>query len=356
MRKFLIIVVFLASTYNLFGNAAQPGIFGAGAFGKFYLFFPEDSIYFKKIQMQQEFITVNLYNGFAVVKGQYWMYNHENDTISMKVGYPLNATYIYNQSHEATEIRFDALYKLKVKINGTDQELLQLPDTLAIRWNSLEQMPNYDNTAIDWYIWETTFAPKSATKIEVWFIVNTNESLVRLGYNNKRYNGFIYVLETGSIWKNPIEKGRVYIQFKDDILLDNIHGIKPDSIFGIDNTEKNLLYDFSNLTPGFDDNIIITYGSWVENFNWENIIEKYEEYYSEIDKSSNTKINKSDFELTKFDDPYEIGSTWWVSLLMFLFFFVIYGIPILVVLTIVIVIVVSVKKKKKKSEKLADLT
>ena len=348
MKKYIIFIVLLVSANNIFGNAAQPGIFGAGGFGKFYLFFPEDSTYFKKIQMQEEFITVNLYNGFAVVKGQYWMYNHQDDTIRMKVGYPLNASYIYDQSYTATEIRFDALYKLKVKIDGFAQELIQLPDTLKKRWNSLEQIPNYDNTVTDWYIWETTFLPKSVTKIEVWFIVNTNESLVRQGYNNKNYNGFIYVLETGSIWKNPIEKGRIFIQFKDDITLDEIYGIKPDSIFGVSETENTLLYDFSNLTPGFDDNIVITYGSWVENFNWEKVIEKYEEYYTEIDKTSNIKIYKSDFEITEFDDPYEIGSTWWGSLLMFLLFFIIYGIPILVVLTIVIVIIVVARKKRKK--------
>jgi len=278
------------------------------------------------------------------------MYNHQDDTIKMKVGYPLNATYIYNKSYTATEIRFDALYKLKVKIDGVNQELVKLPDTLKNRWNSLEQIPNYDNTTSDWYIWETTFLPKSVTKIEVWFIVNTNESLIRLGYNKKTWNGFIYVLETGSIWKNPIEKGRVFIQLKNDITIDNIHGIKPDNIFGVHETQKTMVYDFSNLTPGFDDNIIITYGSWVENFNWGKIIEKYEEYYTEIDKSSKIEIKKNDFKLKEFDDPYEIGSIWWGSLLMFLFLFVIYGIPILIVLTIVIIIIVVVRKKRKKKK------
>ncbi|RLD81054.1 MAG: hypothetical protein DRJ10_06675 [Bacteroidetes bacterium] len=347
MKKIIIFILLLVSTSNLFGNAAQPGIFGAGGFGKFYLFFPEDSIYFKKIQMQEEFVTVNLYNGFAVVKGQYWMYNHQNDTIRMKVGYPLNATYIYDQSYTATEIRFDALYKLKVKIDGINQQLIKLPDTLENRWNSLEQIPNYDDTVTDWYIWETTFLPKSVTKIEVWFIVNTNESIIRLGYNNKNFNGFIYVLETGSIWKNPIDKGRIFIQLKEDLSIDDIHGIKPDSIFRVSENQNSLLFDFLSLTPDFDDNIIITYSNWVENFQWEKVIEKYVEYYAEIDKTSKIKIDKNNFELKVFDDPYEIGSTWWGSLLLFLFLFIIYGIPILVILTVVIIIVRKIRKKRK---------
>lgn len=63
---FLLITITLAQ--KTFANAAQPGIWNAG--GTVYtMLYPEDAITFKKVQMQQERIFIQLYKGFAVVKG-----------------------------------------------------------------------------------------------------------------------------------------------------------------------------------------------------------------------------------------------------------------------------------------------
>ena len=56
-------------------NASQPGIWNAGGSGSFKLLFEEDSLAYKQIQMQSEAIYMQLYKGFAVVKGEYNFYN-----------------------------------------------------------------------------------------------------------------------------------------------------------------------------------------------------------------------------------------------------------------------------------------
>ncbi|PHK03737.1 hypothetical protein VF10_38295, partial [Nostoc linckia z13] len=73
-------------------NAAQPGIWNAG--GKvFTMLYPEDSLSFKKVQMQQERIYIQLYKGFAVVKGTYIFKNTSNENLQFKMGYPVNGIY-----------------------------------------------------------------------------------------------------------------------------------------------------------------------------------------------------------------------------------------------------------------------
>ncbi|MGK0390504.1 MAG: hypothetical protein ACI94Y_003257 [Maribacter sp.] len=39
--------------------------------------------------MQKEKISIQLYKGFAVVKGEYWMYNESNEEIVMQSDYLL---------------------------------------------------------------------------------------------------------------------------------------------------------------------------------------------------------------------------------------------------------------------------
>src|SRR5205085_12004918 len=83
----------------------------------------------------------------------------------------------------------------------------------------------------NWYTWENSFPPQDSTHITVYFIVNTNNTTVREGYNTDERNGFIYILETGATWKQPIREGEIKIQLMNDLELEDIEGISPDSIF-----------------------------------------------------------------------------------------------------------------------------
>lgn len=217
-----IVLIISFCTVLSYSNVAQPGLWNAGGMGNFSLMYPEDSLSYRKIQMADEKISIQLYRGYAVVKGIYKMYNDTKDTVRIKTGYPLNGSYDgETDNYKRAEIRFDSLYGLDVKINNLPAEIISEPA------DSSQGYSHNDN----WYIWNNIFSPEDTTVITVYFIVNTNNTSIRQGYTKDHFNGFIYVLETGSTWKQPIKSGEIRIQTMDDIITQDIKGIKPDSVF-----------------------------------------------------------------------------------------------------------------------------
>ena len=99
MKKIIQITLLLLLPFLAFSNAAQPGFWNAGGTGNFSLLYPEDSASYQKIQMVKELVAIQLYRGYAVVKGQYWMYNDTEEEVNIKVGYPLNAHFDLSLIH-----------------------------------------------------------------------------------------------------------------------------------------------------------------------------------------------------------------------------------------------------------------
>lgn len=243
-------------------NIAQPGVWSSGGTGSFSLLYPEDANAYKKIQMKQELVLVQLYRGFAAVKGTYWMYNGQNQPVTLKVGYPTSGDFEVEQGMKMT-VHFDSLYKISAKING-------------------QPSPISSNQA-NWHVWQTTFAPEAVTKVEVYFLVNTNKSELIKGYDHLNNPIFTYVLQTGSIWKNPIEQGAILVHFNDGLKLSDLKGAQPDTAL-LSNIDKNLLlYRFNNLVPSPKNNFFLVYSEKNENFNFKNVIAKANGYFNELD-------------------------------------------------------------------------
>lgn len=333
----LFILLFCILPLQVFPNAAQPGFWNAGGTGTFSLLYPDDLEQFQKIQMVKERVSIQLYKGYAVVKGEYWMYNDMKDPIRIKVGYPLNSSYT-SKSHnfEREAIRFDLLYALKVYSN--DQSMSYASET-----HYTEDRDRPDS----WYTWENIFTPGDTTKITVYFIVNTNNTIIREGYNTDASNGFIYLLETGANWKQPIEEGEIRIQLKDELSMEDVIGISPDSIFKINEDQKIILTRFYKLSPTPANNIIIAYSEQVEHFNFSKVVAGQEDLYKQIDSFSASIINSSTLSPQKFDDPFEVHSTnWLVGIFIIFVFFAPFWLGLGVVVFIIILIVKRIKKNK----------
>ncbi|MFK7808143.1 MAG: hypothetical protein AB8F74_10125, partial [Saprospiraceae bacterium] len=163
-------------TSKLKANAAQPGMWQAGGMANFSLHYPQDSAAFGKIQMQKELVSILLYKGFAVVKGEYWMRNDSDTSLQIRTGYPINAS-SEPRSRDKMEIWFDELYGLKVFTDGKETPLLKE-----------EKIDN-------WYVWENNFPKGKTTKIEVYFLMDTNQASILQGYTKNYSNGFVYLLE-----------------------------------------------------------------------------------------------------------------------------------------------------------------
>lgn len=341
--KILFIFLIFALSGKVFANAAQPGIWYAGGMGNFSLLFPDDSISYKKIQMTDEKVSILFYKGYAVVKGEYKMFNDTKDTIKIRTGYPLNTSFKSktNDVHRA-EIMFDSLYSLKVLVNSNPVKLISIPS------DGREGSSGNEN----WYVWNNTFAPGDTTVITVYFIVNTNGSIIRKGYTKDENNGFIYILETGSTWKQPIIKGEIRIKLEDDIKTDDIKGIRPDSVFRTDEKNGILQYKFSNISPTSLDNVIITYTEKIRDQDFSGILSNKDKLYKKADDFSEAVINGESLSGKKFNSPFEVNSTDWGSLLFILSFV---GIPLLilfVIISVIIFIVIRIYKKNKKKKSL----
>lgn len=330
MKRFVYIFCIFIGSIFLISNSAQPGVWNAGGSGSFTLLYPEDSIAYKKIQMQSEKIYMQLYKGFATVKGNYFFKNTTNDTLKIKVGYPINNVFKNVQFHDnVNEVNVDGLYKIKGFVNN--KEL------------SLFEKPNAENE--NWYVWEIAFLPKKTTHFSVYFLVNTNNAKIMQGYNSDEKNAFIYLIETGSLWKSPIENGDFYTQLKDNISIKNTKVSSPTSLFF--NSDNNILhFKMSDYGKNPDPNFVVSYGETLKDFNFKEITQKSNFYFSEIDQFSKTNFNEIAFEPINLKNVYEVDGIGNASINI-VFYLAIYGIPIFLSLIAIFIILIIIKNFRK---------
>lgn len=305
----LLAIIFAIYSKEAFANAAQPGVWSAGGSGVFSLLYPEDSNAYKKIQMQSEQVYMKLYPGFAVVKGVYHFYNDQDSTISLKIGYPVNQVFESKRKEmHRNEVVYEDIYSIKASWGGKDS--LPIMDTLS-----------------NWYVWDASFKPRESTTFQVYFIVSTNNASQSQGYNKTHQNAFIYLIETGSIWKSPIDSGDFYVFVDTKIAKDQIRTNKSGHIKHL--LEENIFHlrmtDYG-YTP--DENLVFTYHEHIENFQLDEILNNKDMYFKEIDSLSKSKINKNAMHLFESKSPYEVDGTG--SFVSWIFYFTIYGIPSLI--------------------------
>ena len=299
-------------------NAAQPGIWNAG--GTVYtMLYPEDANTFKKVQMQQERIFIQLYKGFAVVKGTYVFKNTSNEYLQFKMGYPINGIYSGGEN-DLNQIILDSLSQFKIKANN---RWLTLEEEKYTEINTNAQ--NINAFSDNWKVWQMLFAPNEIQKVEVYFIVNTNEARIRKGYNIEKRNAFIYLLESGSVWKNNIEKGEFYIQLMDGLTPENVQGISNGFGFKFNTQYQIFAGQKTNFTPTPKDNLIINYSQFNENFSFEKVINQTNELFAKIDQMSQLSFESLTYSTIKLGNPYEVESTFEGALPGLLTLFVIFA-------------------------------
>lgn len=314
-------------------NVSQPGIYNAGG-TSFSMLFPEDSLSYKKVQMQNETIFIQLYKGFAVVKGTYEMVNTSVDSLKFTMGYPVNGIYQGGEVH-LNQVRLDSLYKFKIKTNGKEQSINQQ------KIGDSNQTQTFQNE--NWLTWEITFHPKENKQVEVYFLVNTNEAGITKGYTNERKNAFIYLLESGSVWKQPIEQGNFIVELKDNLKLEDISGISSHLNFQTTTSETILVGTKSNFSPTPKDNLIITYFKHQPDFQWESKLLQSEKLFDEIDAFSKENVSQK-LKPYEAKNPYEVQPDFW-SFLPGLLIFAAIAIPFVLGIALVVFLYKIIKKK-----------
>lgn len=303
----------------------MPGIYSAGGSGEFRLLFPTDSLHFETISMQREQVVAQLYPGFAVIKGTYWMANQAEDTITLNLGYPINDIYEANTGSRRFEISFDDLYAMEVYANGQPMMLSQQPINLSLRTHEMD----------NWYVWDQEFLPDTLTKIELYFMVNTNNASVLEGYTKDYHNAFLYILESGRSWKDNIGQGEIVVQLMPPLKMDDIWGAMPNADFISNPQEQILIHRFSNWEPKRGENVGIVYGERIEDFDFSQQIERSEEYFAAIKRLANKDFRSLQTQSTNFESIYKVYSFNTTGFMMGVLSF---GIPLMVIFMIILVL------------------
>ncbi len=256
----------------VFSNSAMPGFWSGGTGGEFYPLYKQDSIHLGKIQMQSEEILVHLYPGFAVVKGTYHMLNPSHEPVTLHTGYPING---HLSNREVYSVALSDIYGLKVLVNDS-----AVPNQKVQGDNAIISTDVF-NYSSNWYVWQMTYAPQAITTITVYFMVNTQDAVLRKGYDRKEGNAFTYILESGRAWKDSIEQGTISVFLKGGLTLHDIYGVIPNSkLLGNDTF---LYYQFTGLEPTDTDNVIIWHKQLGEAFNFDSLALDASTWYAGMD-------------------------------------------------------------------------
>jgi hypothetical protein len=293
MKKILFILLIFISSLSS-ANIAMPGIFQTGGSGSLSLLYPEDTLELGKVAMLEERVAIDVYKGYAVVKGQYEMFNSSTDTVEIHMGYPKYSFYEGRNIDGDFSMQYDSLNALKVLLDGEETGLLMV--------NNGEYSYNKEN----WYTWNTLFTPFDTINIEVYFIMTTDMALVREGYASKEINGVAYVLETGRYWKDSILVGDILVQLRDGIDFSDLHGVSPTKLFKINQEKKVLWYRFENLEPCEDDNLIMAFKDFDRDIDFPIPESKIKSLYTAIDETSKINTEKLEWEEKTFPNPFNL--------------------------------------------------
>ncbi len=313
MRHTLFFALLLLAS-ELSANVAQPGIWQAGGAGAFTLLFPEDIVAFRQVQMVEERIYIQLHQGFAVVRGDYWLHNTSDEELSFKMGYPLNGIIDRSPSSYRNEIVLDSLHAFQVLLAD------QLIETSLVGENSTVY-----HSPSKWYAWPIEFAPDQTLKLQVYFLVNTNQASILSGYDRDEYNAFIYLVESGISWQPPIGKGQIVIQTADGLSLKDIHGLEYTERFIADQQQQLLIWQFEQLTPSSDDNVLLTYGHRNDNFDFPSVVRHAENYFDAVQGLAKITWHEQSGDSVSYRSVYEVDTRAASRTIGFVFFALFYG-------------------------------
>lgn len=268
-------------------NAAMPGIWQGGVGARFVPLFPSDSAALQSISMQREEILVHLYNGYAVVKGTYWMHNRSDTALSMVVGYPVQGTV---NAPIVSHINLGEPKALKVLVNGQPVETAKGDAGISGLLGTTPDYSQFDPS--EWILWRTQFEPASITTITVYFLVNCSEARLRKGYNVKKGHAFAYVLESGTAWLGSIDAGSIKIKLQDGLKSSQINGMLPSNVWQANN--DLLTWQFNKLEPNEKSNVLIWYNVGKDSIYFErDVMPHSQTLFAAIDKFDRAEFERA---------------------------------------------------------------
>jgi len=291
MKKTLALLLFCLVGFAAFAKKNElPGIWNAGAGGQPYPISPADSIHYGKIRIQKQLILVNLYAGFAVVKGEYSFTNTSNQPILMQIGYPAGGIF---PQRIVEHVFFEDIVNFRVLSNGQPVNTYKLSDSGKNNPVRIGIGPDSTTTEIsDWHVWTQAFPAGTVTTITVYYITQNNLARFKKGDESRDANAFGYFLESGKAWGGTITGGQILVKLNDKLSLNNIQGLLPENeIMG---DMQHLQYSFTNLEADPKKHLLIWYDGAPPDYKFD----------KKVLPSTDTLYRMMDnFPLSEFNDP-----------------------------------------------------
>lgn len=317
-------------------TASVPGFYRTGGGANIVHFFAKDSIHRDKIQLKNQEIKILLYEGFAVIKADYWMHNLSSQNIELKMALPFN---VYYGQREINSVHYENIDKLKVLV---DNKLVKTQK--QEQGEALTTQFKFMDIQSDWYYWDMNFPAQKNNKITLYYLVNTHEGFLQKGYGSDKDNGFSFLGETGKIWAKNLERTSIYIKLMEDLQWKDIIGIYPFGTFKTD-SKTQMIYQTQDIEPDYKHNILIRYQRNQESINFEKIQKNVQQYYQILDKINLEEINTKSFKKALAKD-FKVRS-WWAGNTAFLMMMLLtFGMPLMIIILGVVFIRHLAKKKK----------
>ncbi len=289
-KRALAFLLITLSILHAQANSAMPGFWNNGNGSEFYPLYVSDTPYIGKVQMQQEEILIHLYPGFGVVKGTYYMLNTTDEPITLHTAYPING---HVSNPQVYAVHVSDIYGLRVLVNDT-----AVPVQMAEGDNAIVSGDIFSSSR-NWYVWQTTYAPKAITTITVYFLVNTQDAVLSHGYDKKHGNAFTYILESGRAWKDSIDKGEIKVFLKGGLKSTDLFGVMPQARFSGNDTF--LYYNFTKLEPTDSDNVVLWFKQIKQEVNFEAVRADSALYFAEMEMPYATPAHLGPVAAKDFD-------------------------------------------------------
>lgn len=342
MRHWLFLASLLTLHVTATSNPAMPGVWNAGVGGQLYPLFAEDSVRFGKVLLEKELVLVNLYPGFAVVKGEYRFLNNSGSTVRLRVGYPVSGTYT---AVVVDNVVYNDLYAFRAFANGIPVQARRNSDAGTVSPVRLITDSSAVNQVTNWYTWEQDFPQGEYTTLTIYFITQNNLARFKRGNLSRDGNAFGYVLESGQAWGGRIGVGQVLIRLHEGLSVNNVMGILPAQHIVGDLT--HIQYSFKNLAPEPSDNLLVWYEGAPPDFKFEKrVLPAADTLFKMMDAFPVSEFNNTGFRALDRNNfsLAESGLTFSGAL-----YFILFTIPWIVLGGFIIYLVRGKKKKMNKT-------
>jgi len=278
------------SCTNMDYQTKTVGAFKNTGAGKSFVILNISDIGKHALKLENAWIIVHLYNGFAAVKEEYSVINTTGQNLSLQMGVPVSG---YYHNDVIDTVKFGNWSHPEISINGNKITHMQV-DT-----NQKITIPGMEVTGDKWNTWKFTF-PKDTSRIITHYLVKTHGSHVRDGYDIEYTDGFTYLLKPLLQWNTQIHKIRVlFVVDKSSVRMKWIDGILPAGRFKL--KDHTFVYDMENVRANTLSNIIFRYGkpdmyAPKDGFSFSSMASDTTEWYQQINKTGIWNIDTTGYK------------------------------------------------------------